>query len=185
MHDGGAAEAGPLLTRLVERTGRTQGLSSAGARVLIVHTDSGFRGYLTEVLEGEGYQVAEADHLMLACQLLHLARYDAVVTDLLGSTPPSYRSVQQLVAAASPTPVALCLRQRERLRVHPAHLGLAASWSTESGARSLVNAVSFLVRASAVGSMDAEEPREPATIETQQLREIRRWGLRPRDRRSA
>jgi len=164
---------------LVERTGRTEGLCSTWARVLIVHTDPSFRGYLSELLEGEGYQVAVADHLTLACQLLHYARYDVVVTDLLGSTPPQYRSIRQLVEAAETTPVALCLRQRDRLRVHPGRLGLAASWSTESGARSLVQAVGFLVRTTAVEPTDAEEAPELTT------HEIKRWGIRPWDRRSA
>src|SRR4051812_27904151 len=179
MRDGAVERPGPLVARLVERTGQTQGFCSARARVLIVHTNSDFRGYLAEVLEGGGYQVAQADDLNLACRLLRYARYDVVVTDLLDSGPPTYRSVLRLVETAAPTPVALCLRQRERLRVHPARLGLAACWSTESGARSLLQAVSFLARPTTAESTGSEQSPERAARETQSLREIDDLGIRP------
>jgi DNA-binding NtrC family response regulator len=86
----------------------------SGSKVLLVDDDGGWLGLLTDVLESEGYTVAQAENGVDALRLLSAFAASVIVTDLQMPEMSGEELLAQLVARDKTIPVIVITGEPER-----------------------------------------------------------------------
>jgi len=89
-------------------------MSSNGSKVLLVDDDGGWLGLLTDVLEGEGYTVAQAENGVVALRLLVGFPASVIVTDLQMPEMDGEELLAKLVARDKTVPVIVITGEASR-----------------------------------------------------------------------